>query len=203
MAFIPVPRGIGLCFHFVAAGQNWQFCITVQKDSGAIDSAALQAVAEAGEDVWTADLKPLMGTDSTLQRIVATDLSTEGGAQYIIPLVNNGTAATGVLPMNVALVVSHRTALRGRSYRGRSYWGGVPAGKQDSPTDVDTAYASDLADAFTTLNIALDTLGYKQVVASKQHNKVTTSPAAVHEVIANTVDAHFDESGRRLFGRGT
>lgn len=203
MAFIPVPRGIGLCFQFVAAGQNWQFCITVQKDSGTVDATALTDVANAGSAAWTTYFKPLMATDSNLQRIVATDLTTDGGAQNILGINNNGTAATGSLPLNVALVGSHRTARRGRSYRGRSYWGGIPTGSQNSPTDASAAYATNLANAFTALNIALDVAGFKQVVASKQHNGVTTSPADVHEVIANLVDTHYDESGRRLFGRGT
>lgn len=203
MAFIPIPRGIQLCFNFVTAGQAWQFCITVQKDTGTVAPADLDTVVGIGQSRWTSSLKAIHALDSQFRGCTATDQSVSGGAQSIGSLVNNGTAATGSLPMGTAVVVSHRTAKRGRSYRGRSYWAGLPTASQNSPTDITSTYAAALALAFASLAGDLSSAGFPQIVASKQHNGVVTNPAAVNPVIATIVDSHYDSQRRRLFGRGT
>lgn len=204
MPFIPIPRGISICFPVEIASQKLEFCVTVQKASGVVvPSTDFDNIEAAIEAAWATTLKPQMSIDATMTGPIITDQSVEGGAQQIYPFVQAGTVSSPALPNNAALVISHRTAKRGRSYRGRSYFTGIPTNKQLTPVSVTSTYASALVSAFITLMDAIGAVGFPQIVASKQHNGAVTSPAATNLVTANIVDTNFDSQRRRLFGRGS
>ncbi len=202
MVFIPVPNGISLCFHFGQSGQNWQFCLTLHKAAGAPTNADLVAAAGAGHSWWTATLSGLMNQATTLVDVTATDLTSQGAPQVIDAVGTAGLNGTQLVPQSSAVVVSQRTALRGRSYRGRAYLGGLSYTQLASDVDITGAAASAISAAFGNLDTALAGLGLDVVVASRQHNKVIVNPAAINRVIAYVVDAHLDSQRRRLFGRG-
>lgn len=203
MAFIPIPNSASLCFDFLTAGQNWQFCLTVRKSSGGITPTDLATLTTEGEGWWTNTLKALIDASTTLRQVRATDEQTEGGPVDIETTGTAGTASGDGLPTNATMCVSARTAKRGRSYRGRKYLSGLLL--QDTTDQVTwgssavTAYPA----AFATLQGSLDTAGFDVVVASKQHNGVETNPAETNEVIAWVTDDSIDSQRRRLKGRGT
>jgi len=203
MAFIPAVNGIQLCFQFLIGAQQVEFCLSLRKSAGAVTQADLDTVSAAGH-AW-ANSNFLANLASTIQHTatIATDMSVQGGAQSITVNATNGTVSGNAEVNNVALVVSQRTAKRGRSYRGRAYIPGMPVSARLNQTDITTTAANNLADDFTTLQTTLDAAGFDIVVASRQHNGVTTNPAEQNEVIAFVVDNHYDSQRRRLFGRGT
>lgn len=203
MAFIPVPNGASLCFQFTTAGQNWQFCITVRKTAGAPSVSDLATLAAAGVSWWNATLKSLIYTATTLNQVVATDLTTQGGPQDIDVVGTPGTATGGIIPVGTPIVVSFRTALRGRSYRGRAYVTGTSSSNLVDSANVSSTITSGLGAAFATLGGTLSTAGMPHVVASKQHNGAVTNPAATNAVITYVVDGKLDSQRRRLAGRGT
>lgn len=204
MAFIPVPRGVKICFPVVVGGQSVEFCVSVQKASGVVvPSTDFDAIEGAIEGSWGTTMKPLQSTEATMPGPIITDISSDGGEQQIYSFAQTGTAASAALPNNATVAMSFRTAKRGRSYRGRAYMTGVPLSAQDTPTDITTAYAEDLADAINGLMAAIAVENFFHIVASKQHNLVETNPAATNLVTAYVVDTHFDSQRRRLFGRGT
>lgn len=204
MPFIPIPRGISLCFQFSLAGQQVEFCVTLQKKVGAVNPAVdFTDIDNVIVSNWATTFKPLQSTDCTMTQQVITDQSVEAGAQQIFTFAQTGTAASAALPSNAALVMSYRTAKRGRSFRGRSYLTGIPLSARNSATDITSTYAAAVALAIATLMPAIDTAGFAHVVASKQHNGVVQNPALVTPVTAYVVDGHFDSQRRRLFGRGT
>jgi hypothetical protein len=203
MAFIPWPNGVQLCFDFTTGAQNWQFCLALRKSSGAPTPTDLSDLSATGEAWFTSHLDALMGTDVTLRQVRATDMTSQGAPQDIETSGLAGTAGNTSMTNNVARVVSHRTAKRGRSYRGRSYLSGVPKGLDTSATSFTTGHATDLVNAFTSLQSTLDTIGFDIVVASTQHNGAVTNPAELNEVIAFVVDTNFDSQRNRLAGRGT
>lgn len=203
MAFIPWPNGIQLCFDFTTAGQNWQFCLALRKSSGAPTDSDLLAVASEGTSWWQSTLGNNIENDTTLRQCRATDMTVEGGPQNIQTSGVAGAISGTFMPLNAASVVSLRTAKRGRSYRGRAYVSGSPASALISDVDISSTQAANLASAFTTLQSALDALGFDMVVASKRHNNVTTNPAELNEVIAILCDQHLDSQRRRLSGRGS
>lgn len=203
MAFIPIPNSATLCFDFTSAGQNWQFCLTVRKSAGAITSTDLANIATEGGNWWTSHLRAEITTTTTLRQVRVTDMQVQGGQQEIDTFNQAGTGGGGITPLNSPIVVSLRTAKRGRSYRGRAYVSGIPQDALLNPVDWTVVRTASVAAAFIALQAALDTAGYDLVVASKQHNGVVTDPAETNEVIAILVDQHVDSQRRRLFGRGT
>lgn len=202
MAFIPVPNGIQLCFLFTTASQNWQFCLMLRKSAGAPEDTDLAQATADGQAWWASNLKSYLHTSTTLREILATDMTTQGAPQNRVTVGEAGTAANNALPAGSALVVSHRTAMRGRSYRGRSYISGLNNAMQETPNTVFAATASTLVGHFAALRSLLDGHGLDHVVASRQHNGSVTSPAVVNEVISYVVDTALDSQRRRLTGRG-
>lgn len=203
MAFIPVPNGIQLCFNFTMSGQNMQFCLTLRKTAGAPTVPDLLSMANTGASWWTATLKTRLSPAVTLNNVSATDLTIQGGPQQSVNVGTPGTSGTVPEANSICVVASLRTPLRGRSYRGRCYVPGIPSESRSTPTDVQSAFATNLAAAFGTLGGNTAALGFPVVVASRQHNGVVTNPATTQDVTSYVVDVHMDNQRRRLFGRGT
>lgn len=203
MAFIPIPQSVQLCFDFVTAGQNWQVCIVAKKLSGSPSGADLAALALAGYNWWSADGRDLLSNEVTLRQARATDMTSQGAPVAIEVSGDAGTVAQPSLPLGSALVTSLRTALRGRSYRGRQYWSGIPITAQDDPTNVTSTFATALGTAIGQLLSDIAALGFDAVIASKQHNGAVTNPAATNEITDVIVDTKLDSQRRRLEGRGT
>lgn len=204
MAFIPVPNSVSLCFLFETYGQHWQFCLTLKKLSGAPTTDDLDDLSIAGGNWFAANLDDLLSSAVTLAQVVATDLTSEGAPSRTLLADDAGTIVTGVtLPMNAANVVSFRTDLRGRSYRGRAYVSGTTSTNALNAVEALSSYAVDLADAFDALFTAVEALGFIAVVASRQHNGAVTNPAVTTPITDIVVDQAFDSQRRRLAGRGT
>jgi hypothetical protein len=201
--FIPVPNGVQLCFDFVTAGQNWQFCLNLRKSAGSPTPTDLSNITDIARD-WLIDtLLPDLHEDTTARQVRATDVTVDGGTQDIRLVGEAGEVTGDPAANNACVVISQRTAKRGRSYRGRAYLSGMGGSLVNSATDISSGAASSYATDFAALQTELDTNGFDVVVASRQHNGVVTNPAATNEVIAFVVDTHLDSQRRRLFGRGT
>jgi len=203
MPFIPIPNSASLCFDFVSAGQNWQFCLVVRKSSGSITPTDLNIIAGEGAGWWTATFKALLGSWNTLKQVRVTDQQVEGGAQDIVTVNTAGTASGTIMALNAPMCISLRTQRRGRSYRGRVYVSGIVQANMNDSVLWGSGAVTAFPAAIATLQASLDTAGYDVVVASKQHNLVTTNPAETNEVIAITADNKIDSQRRRLAGRGT
>jgi hypothetical protein len=203
MAFIPVPNGIQLCFLFTTDSQKWQFCLTLQKSAGAPEDTDLQQAVADGSSWWLSFLKTALQGGTSLSEIVATDLTAQGAPQFRTTVNEAGTGAGTALPAGSCIVVSHRTAKRGRSYRGRSFLSGLSSSQQASPNKLLPATAAAIAGGFAALKVLLDGHGLDHVVASRAHNGAVTNPAEANEVINYVVDTAIDSQRRRLEGRGT
>lgn len=203
MPFIPIPNGIQLCFLFTSDAQNWQFCLQLRKSAGPPADTDLQQAAADGFGWWTSFLKGALNQGTTLREILATDMTAQGAPQYRQVVNQAGTNVGGVVPLNSAIVVSHRTAKRGRSYRGRTYISGWPVTQLQTANTLVGSTATAFANGFASLRTTLDGHGFDQIIATKQHNGAVVSPAEVNEVIASIVDTALDSQRRRLTGRGT
>lgn len=117
-----------------------------------------------------------------------------------LPISGNHAAAAST-PGNAALVVTFRTGLAGRSFRGRNYIGGLPL-VMDDPNHFTDAFAAALQAAYATLPTVLDTLTLTHVVASRWINGVLRTTGAATPVTGYTVNDQVDSQRRRLAGRG-
>ena len=77
-------------------------------------------------DAW-ANQKPLLSNFFQLDNIRVTNLSTLA-VPFDFPVGEVGTNVTQGGPNQVSIITSYKTDKRGRSYRGRSFWCGLPEG---------------------------------------------------------------------------
>lgn len=167
-------------------------------------AADLEALAGDVETWWIANIAPLVASALTLVRIVCTALHAQTGPQFTLTLSPAPTGAVGgdAVPNNVALCVSFRTALIGRSFRGRNF---VPAISEGQTTLSRVPQA--ISDGFVTAYEKLITPGLGSrdwVVVSRVVNGVVQSPSALTNSVTAVVvtDNVLDSQRRRLPGRG-
>ena len=165
----------------------------------------LELCQEVGA-LWTQTFPTRMPATLLLVTIKATDLASETGSvinhQAGLPVV--GTSVSPSLPNNVALVITKRTALRGRSFRGRIFHPGLTEaavlGNQVPPASV-----TDLVGIWSTLltidlPIALEDAVMAVVSRfSEGQPRVTGVTTFVTNL---TSDGTVDSQRRRLPGRG-
>lgn len=112
-----------------------------------------------------------------------------------------GLVAQDMLPLNVAAVVSWKTALRGRSYRGRTYHTGIPVTFVSGSLLLPVVQGS-LVTEYSALLAAAISNDFQMVVCSLIHDNAVRLEGVATEIISLAVDAPLDSQRRRLPGRG-
>ena len=128
-------------------------------------------------------------TTTTLDQFVYTPLDGTT-ASTVITHALVGAQAGDAMPASVALVVTLRTALRGRSHRGRVYqgpWTEVTNGAGGTPSSTQVGF---VAGQWTAFLAALSGSGVSLVVASYLHS-------TAENVVSCTVDQRWDTQRRR------
>jgi hypothetical protein len=198
MTFVPLPFGVRVAIQGV-------FNITplvniFHVDAGEAPNPTNMAdILDAFRLAYTIDLLPYLSTAYTVNSGVATDVSQEGGAQVIDPWLtgNVGQEGGSPTPSSVACVITWRTDRTGRSYRGRTYIGGMA----DSGVVANTVQTTPLANinTFATNVIAsLGGRGYNLVVASYRHNKAALTTAVGTPIRTGVANSRVDTQRRRL-----
>jgi hypothetical protein len=114
-----------------------------------------------------------------------------------------GTNVSPALPNSNALVLTKRTALRGRSYRGRIYVPGLIEG-QVTANAVSSAYQTNYLNFWNgLLTITTTQNSFEMVVFSKKQNGSWLAQGILTPVIGFTTDGQVDSQRRRLPGRGS
>lgn len=116
---------------------------------------------------------------------------------YTVPQPHPGTSPGNATPANAAVVLSWRTGLAGRAYRGRTYLPGIGESSQVNST-VNSSYitaATALANALVAFNNGGGIVGVQMVVASfvKQ---------LLNQILFVVIDNAIDSQRKRLIGRG-
>lgn len=112
-------------------------------------------------------------------------------ATTVISHPHSGAVGLDNLPANVALVITLRTGLRGRSHRGRVYQNGFTEGANQSIGTPLAAAVTGVLTQWQNLLTALAGTGVSLVVASYKTLTAT-------DVAAVTVDGIWDSQRRRL-----
>lgn len=113
-----------------------------------------------------------------------------GGAEIASATFSNSPGSTNNLPADVALVITWRTMLRGRSYRGRTYLGPLVEAAMDSSGNPASAFITRISEVAPLLIGADGTRDWQISVLSR------TVPTATPVVRAD-VDHEFDTQRRR------
>lgn len=154
---------------------------------------------------WTGGLKAQCPPTLALVEITTTNLDAANSPSTteIVSPPEVGTGGGNALPGGSALVITHRTALRGRNYRGRSYMPGISNSHQVTPNVLGAGSITVFVNAFFALIAAVQAVGPVWVVLSKYLNKVPRGQALATPVTAVSADQFLDSQRRRLTGRGT
>lgn len=173
LPFIPFADTADVVFAFIQQGVPWNLTFNF-KYSTTVTLAALVGLFTALDGWWSSDLSAFVSSNCDLDHIKLTDLSSQSGPVYQnAPLtVPSGTLSGNVLPAQTAIVTTRNTALRGRSYRGRSYLAGRVFTDQQTVTHWTSAVAAAIQASYENGNAAALLAGWTEVIASRQLNSV-------------------------------
>lgn len=133
MPFVPVTNVARFAVEQTVAGEKAVNVFWVRDNAG-WTAQKMNIAAGILATSWVDNLASLLAADWTLDKIVCQDYTTYNGASFEftpgVAIVGTGSGDT--LPPQVALVVSWRTANRGRSFRGRTYLCGFTEFYQDN-----------------------------------------------------------------------
>lgn len=203
MAFIPVPATAEVNINQRLDGEQVQNNLYFYNPS-LWSSEALQNLANAIGGWVENFLYPPLSQDLSLVEVVATAQGSAIAPQESyapVELVRGGVGQEA-LPNSVALCISFRTGLRGRSARGRNYVAGLPEGSVVQNT-VSQALAGALVSAYNQLPALAASLGCDWVVVSRYANGAPRAEGVTY-IITNAIatDLTVDSQRRRLPGRG-
>lgn len=207
MAFIPTPNCAQVEINCSMNGQRTQWVLHY-----VINPAAPYTVASLGNlaagivtHLNVASVKSKWPSTMSVTGVRAIDMGSQTGpaveASSGLPI--QGTHAGASLPNNVALCLTKRTSNRGRSFRGRLYFG--PLTETDVLGNiVDAAFVTSLIGNFANgfLTITNGATVHELVVLSRFNNGVPRSVGIPTNVDNWTSDGVIDSQRRRLPGRG-
>lgn len=165
---------------------------------GGVDETFMDDVAAAIDGWVTASLSNIQCNEMLYQNIVIKNMDVENGLEKIYDVTTvGGAVTTRQTPNNAAIVISWRTPLTGRNYRGRTYLGSVPVSVTEDATHISSAAATAYAGVAEDLVDAIDAAGGVLVVVSKVLAGVQRVIAAVNAVITIIVNTTIDSQARR------
>lgn len=203
MPFIPAPGVVQVEFVYTMLGQVVETVLHY-------DSPVITTVESLGEfgaalvTAWDTQLKSNCpdGVALTGIKLTALDNATSFVVNYAAGLPIIGTRTGILLPSNVSLAITKRTANRGRSFRGRVYQVGLNEGDV-----VGNVVGSTLVTSLTfrwgnMLTVTTASGDYAMVVLSRYMNNAPRAVAVSTVVTGFTCDGLVDSQRRRLPGRG-
>lgn len=205
MAFIPTPDGVKVCMRFVKGGQQCCNVFHVKIDVPA-DESVLTAIGEIFTTSWIDHLQAQTSTDTTLEAVEVTDISTAGGIgiEYATGLPQTGTLGGGIMPNNVTVATKLTTGRTGRSYRGRFYYTGISGSHLTADGQHVVAGLQPIIQAFIEqllTNLGLN--GWQLAVLSLFTGGAPRAAGVLTEVLGALVNSTLDSQRRRLPERGS
>lgn len=204
MPFIPVPNVCQAELIFNWNGQVVENVLHYSKSSPwTIDT--LGDLAAELKAWWDTGMQPIVAATLSLTQIKMTDLASATGPvlNYNTGLPLAGLSGSPSMPNSIAVVITKRTDLRGRSYRGRIYHCGLT-----EEQCLNSALASGVASGLLAVYAATDVFSVTgdeaiQCVVSRYSNGVPRVTGIATPVTNFTTDGIIDSQRRRLPGRGS
>jgi hypothetical protein len=201
--FIPTPGTVKLEIRQELDGQKIENTLWFHT-GGTVDSGSMAALATAVRNWWNGQVRTLLTVSLITREVYVTSQESNSAPTYstVANLPSTGAVNAIPTPNQCALVISFRTAARGRGARGRNYVAGLPQSTLNS-NDYDTSTVNALQTAYNSLiGVAADA-GWEWVVVSHYDNKVPRIAGLGRPVIsALCVDPTVDSQRRRAPGRG-
>lgn len=162
---------------------NWsQLSRTYQNVLGLLGVAALPTIdqtlannlmTDAAAAFASSGLNTHMNNATALQSVSIRDISAANRFEFVSTQASvPGTLVTEPLPLNVASVVTLRTAGAGRSFRGRVYFGGFTETENDGTGRAIAAVNTVTVAFLNALNTAWQARGLRLAVLSRPRDQV-------------------------------
>jgi len=185
MGFQSAPECAEAVIRFTVNSQIWKNVLNFRHTGG----YGTEQIADLATVVSTwvgAQMKVQLPSSAVYLDTLVRGLEFENDITYL------STAGTGVggnnsaaQPLNCAICITHRSALTGRSARGRTYWAPIPESALGSVVTVIDAYAVALADGFNALRPIVEAEGWRFVILSRYANKAKRLEAVTFDVISS------------------
>lgn len=198
MTFVPFTNGLKWSVDFDTTGQPWHitgFAFTADPTSPTQRSALLTnliAWASAPVMIYQSHQTRLLGAS-------CVDMSSISGGTLQVTL---GTPVPGSdtnesNPINVCMVITLQTFLRGRSYRGRIYFSGLPITFQFDSVSWDNATVSTYESIGSQLITSLATGGQFLAIGSRFNGGVARTHGVLTPVETCRANARIASQRRR------
>jgi hypothetical protein len=169
MAFQPCPNVLKHEVYFTCSGVKG---VSVLHTNFATPASLtdVQNAATALRGAYVASVLPHKTTGFTLNEVVTTDLSVEGGVQGVALGTDPAPSGSEIAPPFMGMVVQLLTDIRGRSYRGRVFDNGYYSGRFNPDGTVVASEKGVVAGNWQAMNDALATaVSGPLVVLSRFH----------------------------------
>lgn len=185
MAFLPFPGGVEVRQFGRLNGKPVEVGFWF-KYSGAVPTAAqLTTLGGYVHNGWFTSVLADQSAEYEMGSCLVTDQSTNGGLQVSVTTHVGATGGTaGNTSSNqAAACITLATGKRGRSYRGRKYFPGIPESSVAGGL-ISTGLLNDLVSYITNVQGAALSDGFVLSVPSRQENKVARTSGVLTAVTA-------------------
>lgn len=165
---------------------------------GGITVAEMASLGGALHDWLFTDFKPAVAASVDFLNIHITDLDSVSGPVVDTPLGFVGTGTGTAVPNNVALTVTFVTALRGRSYRGRNFVGGIPAANLLNQYQWDSAVLAGFNGIYGDMAGHVADVSWQHVVLSRYLDKAPRELGHTQPVLTYRANEPVHTQRRRL-----
>lgn len=203
MAFIPTEKCAKVAIHYTWEAQEcistlW-FSLVTEPTQGQLESLA-DHIGQNFVDM----LKPSQASNCAMTKVTATRQASANDIQgvYIPAAPVAGTGVGDSLPLNGTWAITSRTALRGRSFRGRTFLVGLLTSILDDAGTGDGVTLAGIAAGFIQHLITVPEPGWVWVVVSHFAEGVARAAGLATPIEQVSVDTLLDSQRRRLIGRG-
>jgi hypothetical protein len=179
MTFVPAPNCARVTLLGKLNGQDCQNVFDYQKiDPGPITAALLDTLAQDVYEIWQQGVVQNVSQEYVISGAKAIDLGEQFGAFGQYTTTQAAGAATSPAAGNgTTFCIKLTTPLRGRSYRGRKYIGGIATQDVDNGL-VSTTRANALLSGVGALNSLTNVPGWQLCIVSYSNNNTPRTVAA-------------------------
>lgn len=204
--FIPVPGVVKVQLIYTLHAQRIENVFNVRSGAG-LGSADLDRIQGVFATWWTNTGRLQCTNQLSLTLMVLDALDSVSGLhrEYTTGWTAAGGNANQCLTTGQACAIKLATGLRGRSFRGRIYWPGIPTNMITANTgQITAAYRDALAASINTLRTSLtaDSAVDTLVVVSYMANGLWRTTGLATTVTSASAHLNLDSMRRRLPGRG-
>lgn len=189
-----IPNALQVVVSGTNLGTNWVNTFGLVADGAfLLDQTVADDIAEAFRAPWFA-LRPALNLGWSAEEVLVRDLRTGTSPTIEADFAPfSGSNPGQAMPPHLAIVASHSTGFRGRSYRGRTYLNGFTEASNDADGTVLAVTRDEILTFFSAIKTNLAALtsgGFDLAVLSRvllEANAITNT----------TVDDEWDRQDRR------